>query len=308
MKKMVAVLLAGLMLLTGCTAQKTPESVPTSAPAQVFELTDSTLMRRNDVQTLLIGAVAYDEEGNSRFSSLSLLVKNDAGELAILTIPKDTRVWVEEYDEAGNYQYCRYGSISEVYHAAESAGLGEKKTMETVSALVGGVRLDHYILLNVVQLQKLTEHAGSVMVHAEDAIMEYGIPAGFQDIAPKISEYAAYSYLNSLGGVEYPGTDPYKLQRHQQLIETMLGIFTRKAERLAQEEQAAFAQELTECVTTDMTGEQMLEWIGKGMLQITDVTILKGMQNEHRRESYWICDQDAVKEWVIEKFYLANEK
>ena len=307
MKRTIAALVVLLMLLTGCAAKEPAAVVPTAAPPQEFELTDGTLQRRDDVQTLVIGAVAYDGEGNSRFSSLSLLVKSGTGEVSMLTIPKDTRVWVEEYDE-GVYQYCRYGAISEVYHAAESAGLGEKKTMEAVASLLGGVRLDHYILLNVVQLEKLAELVGSVMVDSEDPIPEHQIPAGFQNIAPKISEYASYSYLNSLGGVEYSGTDPYKLQRHQQLIETMLGIFARKTERLEAEAQTLYAEEILSCVTTDMSSEQLLEWIGSGVPEFTDVGILKGTQNERRSESYWISDRSAVKEWVIEKFYLSDEE
>ena len=119
MKKIIAGVLAMLMLLTGGTGKKAPEIAPTAAQQQQFAVTDDALLRREDVETLVICAVAYDEEGYSKFSSVSVLVKNGQNELAILTIPKDARVWVEEYDAAGEYQYSRYGAISEVYHAAE---------------------------------------------------------------------------------------------------------------------------------------------------------------------------------------------
>ena len=307
MKKTMAALLALLTLLCGCTGKTTPETAPTPTPQERFELTDSALQRREDVRSLVICAVAYDGEGYSKLSSVNVLVRNGENELSILTIPKDTRVWVEEYDAAGEYQYCRYGAISEVYHAAESAGLGEEKIMETVSALLGGVRLENYMLLNVVQLEQLTELAGSVMVTAEDAIAEYGILSGFQNIAPKIREYASYSYLNSLGGVEYPGTDPYKLQRHQQLIETMMNVFVSRIERLPEDEKMDYALDILRCVTTDMNSEDIMNWIGSGRPDVTDVSILKGIQNERDSESYWICDQSALKEWVIAKFYLADE-
>lgn len=309
MKRIMAALLALLMLLlSGCVKAKAPQVTPTPTPQKSFEWADGALKRREDIRTLVICAVAYDQEGNSKLSSVNVLVKNGDGELAILTIPKDTRVWVEEYDAAGEYQYCRYGAISEVYHAAESAHLGEAKVMETVSALLGGVRLDHYMLLNVVQLEQLAELAGKVMIMSDSVIAEYGIPAGFQDITPKIREYASYSYLNSLGGVEYSGTDPYKLQRHQQLIETMLSVFVNKTGRLEPEEKIEYAQSIQQCVTTDMDWEAVMSWIGDDMPTITEVSILKGIQNERRSESYWICDQSAVKEWVIAKFYLTEEE
>lgn len=307
MKKTMAALLVLLMLLTGCSAQEAPAPQPTETPPQAFDLMDSAWIRREDVQTLVIGAVAYDQEGYSRLSSVSVLVKNGEGQTSILTIPKDTRVWVDEYDAAGEYQYCRYGAINEVYHAAESAFLGEEKTMETVSSLLGGVRLDHYMLLNEVQLEELAQLAGSVMIDVEDTVVQYGIVPGFQDITPKIRGYASYSYFDSFGGVEYSGTDPYKLQRHQQLIETMLGVFASKTERLPEEERAEYAQSILDCVTTDMDSQTMLQWLSSRP-EITDMSILKGMQNERLSDSYWIADRSAIKEWVMDKFYLINEE
>ena len=308
MKRLMAALLALLMLLCGCARRNAPEAAPAPTPEQYFSITDGALKKREDVKTLVIGAVAYDSEGNSKLSSVSVLVRSGEDELSILTIPKDTRVWVEEYDAAGEYQYSRYGAISEVYHAAESAQLGEEKLMETVSALLGGVRLDNFMLINAVQLEKLAQLTDSVMVSVEDPILEHGIQTGFQDISPKIAQYASYSYFNSLGGVEYSGTDLYKLQRHQQLIVTLLGVFVRRTERLPEEERMDYVQKIRQCVMTDMDDETLFSWLNNGMPGIEGASILTGMQNESQSSSYWICDQNAVKEWVLAKFYLTDEE
>ena len=221
MKKLLCALVALLTLLCGCSAPAGPVQA-TPEPGQGMEFSDSTLVRREDVDTLLICAVGYDDAGYSKLTSLSLLVREPSGSVSMLTIPKDTRVWVEQFDAQGAYSYSKYGPISAVYHAAESAGLAEVRTVETVSALLGGVRIDRYAFLNVVQLRDLAALTDGVYLTAEDAISEFDIPAGYQNIVPNIENYAAYSYLNNIGGVDYPGTDPYKLQRHQQLIEAVM--------------------------------------------------------------------------------------
>ena len=128
MKKLLCALVALLTLLCGCSAPADPAQA-TPEPEQGMEFSDSTLVRREDVDTLLICAVGYDDAGYSKLTSLSLLVREPSGSVSLLTIPKDTRVWVEQYDAQGAYSYCKYGPISAVYHAAESAGLAERKTV-----------------------------------------------------------------------------------------------------------------------------------------------------------------------------------
>lgn len=306
MKKIFAALLALLMLLSGCAAKQEPEASPTPNAPEGMELSESTLRRREDIHTLLICAVAYDEEGNSTLTSLNVLVRDAGGEVAMLTIPKDTRVWVEQYDSDGSSLYCNYGPICDVYHAAEPAGLAQSKTVEAVSSLLGGVRIDHCVLLNVVQLQQLTELTKGVMLTVEDPIVERGIRAGFQDITPNIQEYASYSYLNNIGGVNYAGTDIYKLQRHQQLIQTILRVLARRVQRA--EDPQAYAQQIIRCVTTDLAVEDLMIWIGRDTPSFTDTEILAGRHNERLNESYWIADKDALKDWVIGHFYLAEEE
>ena len=307
MKRRIAALLVLMLLLSGCAMQKAPETTATPPPPEGMELSESTLKRREDIHALLICAVGYDEEGHSKLTSLNVLVLDEQNDISLLTIPKDTRVTVEQYDEAGSYQYSYYGAISDVYYAAQSAHLGEKKTMEAVSSLLGGVRLDHYVMLNVVQLEQLVEKNGNLMIMVEDSIAEYGIPEGFQNIAPKVRAFASYSYLNSLGGVEYAGTDPYKLQRHQLLIRTLMSTSARKTQAMTNEEKHEYVQGLLQCVTTDMTAEDMLVWLEDEELNFGDVGILKGQKNERRNESYWIHDQNALKDWVLAKFYLTDD-
>ncbi len=304
MKKLLCILVALLTMLCGCSGPEQPTQV-TPEPEQGMEFSDSTLVRREDVNTLLICAVAYDDAGHSKLTSLSLLVRESSGDSVLLTIPKDTRVWVERYNAQGEYSFCKYGPIGDVYYGAESAGLAESKTVEAVSALLGGVRIDRYAFLNVVQLHDLAALTDGVYLSVEDAIMEYDIPAGYQNIVPNIENYAAYSYLNDIGGVDYPGTDPYKLQRHQQLISAVMNALADRMERLEEGERDAFSQDILSNLRTNLAAQEVRLWLGGGQVRLAESTILAGRQQDERQsESYWIADPEAILEWVTAHFYL----
>ena len=290
MKKLLCALIALLTLLCGCSAPAGPVQA-TPEPGQGMEFSDSTLVRREDVDTLLICAVGYDDAGYS-----------------MLTIPKDTRVWVEQFDAQGAYSYSKYGPISAVYHAAESAGLAEVRTVETVSALLGGVRIDRYAFLNVVQLRDLAALTDGVYLTAEDAISEFDIPAGYQNIVPNIENYAAYSYLNNIGGVDYPGTDPYKLQRHQQLIEAVMDTLAQQMEERDEAGRDELSRAILSNLRTNLTASDVRLWLESGRLSVAEAAILAGRQDERRSESYWIADSAAILEWVTAHFYLTGEE
>ena len=307
MKKLLCALVALLTLLCGCSAPADPVQA-TPEPEQGMEFSDSTLVRREDVDTLLICAVGYDSTGASQLTSLSLLVRDPSGTIAMLTLPKDTRVWVEHYNSQGDYAYCDYGPLSDVYHAAESANLAEQKTVEAVSRLLGSVRIDHCAFLNVVQLRDLAALTDGVYLTAEDAISEFDIPAGYQNIVPNIENYAAYSYLNNIGGVDYPGTDPYKLQRHQQLIEAVMDTLAEQMEERDEEGRDALSRDILSNLRTDLTVSDVRLWLESGRVSVTEAAILTGRQEERRSESYWIADSAAILDWVTAHFYLTGEE
>lgn len=303
MKKVIAWICVLCLMLSGCTpAQQAGTVDPVKEPEGVT-FSDNTLLRKENVDTLLIGAVGYDGDGYSLITSLTVLVREDGGDVTMLTIPKDTRVWVEHYHTDGSFAYSNYGSIGDVYHAAESAGLGSEKTVEAVSQLLGGVRIDEYALLNTVQLEYLTDLADSLFVMVKDPIAEHQIINGFQDISPKIVGYASYSYLTNIGGVDYSGTDIYKLNRHQQLITVFMQTLANQMSNKADDEKTEFAQSIVNCLTTGLSTDDVLEWLAGNTVTFGKQTLLEGVQNDSQSASYWIADAAQLKSWVVEHFY-----
>ena len=295
-----------LALLCGCRAPEDPGASAAPEP-EGLDLPDSALMRDEGAESLLLCAVSYDRDGYSLLTSLHVLVRTEAGEVDLLTLPKDTRVLLEHYDADG-YTYSAYGAISGAYHAAEAAGLAERKTVEAVSTLLGGVRIDHYAFLNVVQLQNLADlFEGEIVIDIEDDISDLGVFRGLLDVRPMLTQFATYSYLNDIGGIDYLGTDPYKLRRHQQLIEAFLRGLSQQMEGLDEEGREALSQDVVSILRTDMSAQDALRWID-GTRRLHSAQILEGYENETGQNAYWIPDRTALKSWVIEHFYRLEEE
>ena len=308
MKRRGSLLLAALLMLlmlAGC-APAAAMDAPQPAAEEGLTLSENSLARDGEARSLVIGAVAYDRDGYSLLTSLSVLVRDGEGVISLLTIPRDPRVWVETYDREGGFRYNSYGKIGQVYHAAESAGLAEQKTVEAVSALLGGVHIDHFALLNTVQLESLAALTKGVYLTVEDAISDFGIQPGYQDIAPSIAGYASYSYLNDIGGVDYPGTDMSKLERHQQLIMAFMQTLSGQMSALAKPERDELARNVAACLLTDLTQQEILTWLEGGALAFETPQILPGTQTEGQRESFWVPDAAEIKDWVMRAFYAAE--
>ena len=293
MKRFAALLTALLLLclpISGCSREPAATPAEPSAETDSFELTEETLRRDEDVFSVLIGAVHYDEEGKTRFSSLTVLTRSSEGKMALLTIPKDTRTWVERYDEAGDYRFSGYGDIGSTF------------------ALLGGVRVDRYVLVNSVQMQKLAALCpDGVYLTVQDAIRDYGIEAGYQNIAPHITDYAEYSYLKNIDGTDYPGTDQSKLERHQLLIRTFLQIFSQQLGAMEAEERAEAVQRILSCPMTDLTPQELSDLLTSAELSFEEDEILPGTQMEIHDDSFWIADGSEVKKWVLAHFYPQKE-
>ena len=75
--------------------------------------------------------------------------------------------------------------------------------MDAVSALLGGVRIDRYAFLNVVQLQDLADLLeGEIYIDVEDDVSDLNVYRGDQDVRPVLAGFASYSYLNDIGGID----------------------------------------------------------------------------------------------------------
>ena len=219
--------------------------------------------------------------------------------------------WVQMFDS----EYEAFKAYCETYPTnatllVDTYNIEEavKTAVEVAGPNLGGVRIDRYAFLNVVQLQDLADLLeGEIYIDVEDDVSDLNVYRGYQDVRPVLAGFASYSYLNDIGGIDYPGTDPYKLRRHQQLIEAFLSDFSGQMEALSQQEQEALAQDIVDCLRTDLTAQDVQSWTGQ-VRRLHTAQILEGYENETDQDSYWIPERSALKTWVIEHFYCGQDE
>ena len=80
----------------------------------------------------------------------------------------------------------------------------------------------------------------------------------------------------------------------------------KRAQKL-QQEQEALAQDIVDCLRTDLTAQDVQSWTGQ-VRRLHTAQILEGYENETDQDSYWIPDRSALKTWVIEHFYCGQDE
>ena len=305
-KKGLCLVLLLCLLLTGCAAERPVEDVP-AQESTPYMLPEGTQVLDPDNETLLIAAVGYDPaNGKTRITSAHILVKDFSGATAVLTLPKDTRAWIDHY-EGEQVIYGEYDSLSRVYAAGESAGKGVQNLQKAVTNLLGGVTIDKYALMNAVQLEMLAETTDGVYVTVESPIPDYEINAGYQEITSRLQSYAAYSYLSDVSGKEYNGTDKDKLTRHQELMQATFAAMQKKLKSSDAPEETA--QRMVECISTNLTAQELISWVaGDPATVFTDFSILPGSHFEDDSVSLWLYDNTKLTDWIISHFYTQPEE
>ncbi len=300
--KIGLVLLLLLCLLTGCTDMRQEPNATQPPVNEPYMLAEGAQELRQDIQTLLIGAVGYDPvTEQSRITSVQILVRDATGATNVLILPKDTRAWINFYED-GQVIYGEYGSLSRVYAAGENSGCGVQNLLDAVSGVLGGVQIDEYVLLNAVQLDMLAQTTDGVYVTVDTAISDYEIGLGYQDISDKLQSYASYSYLSNVGGEELTGTDKDKLARHRELLQAMFEAMRLKLTDVTDRE--ACAREMINCVTTNLSARQWLVWTGSDpATAFAETELLSGRHYEDDSMSLWIYDTGELNDWIIENFY-----
>ncbi|NJK68798.1 MAG: LCP family protein [Microcoleus sp. CSU_2_2] len=222
-----------------------------------------------------------------------LLVRFDpqSKKLSVLSIPRDTRTYVEGRGEVKINEANYYG--------------GPASSAKSVSGLLGGVGIDRYVTVNIHGIKSLVDALGGITINVPKD-MKYtdqtqhlyiDLKAGKQRLnGEQIVQYLLYRH-DDLGDIG-------RVQRQQTLMrafveqEVNIGLLSRLPKilsviqshidtNLSIEELVALAGFATQ---TDRSSVQMLMVPGK----FSD--------NKDYKASYWLPDQSAIETLVAEHF------
>lgn len=226
-------------------------------------------------------------------SDTMLLLRFDpeTGQVTALSIPRDTRTWVEGYGET---------KINE----ANAVG-GPALSAQSTSELLGGVAIDRYVRVNVQGIEKLVDALGGVTVYVpkdmkyrDDSQHLYiDLKAGKQHLnGEQVLQFLRFRY-DAWGDIG-------RIQRQQLLMRALVEqtlnptTVTRLPELLAV---------LQAHLDTNLTVEELMSLAGfAGKAKRSNVQMLmvpgRFSNPEEYRASYWLPDRDRIQTMTARYF------
>ena len=182
-KNLVRLLLVLLVIAFTCSGILLVERLRNPAPAEETVERKTILWNgeeyfpRQDVQTFLVigtdveGPVAasdtYYNEGQA--DSIFLLIFDQAAETVnVLTLNRDSMVTMPAMDAQGRWSGTYYGQLAQSH--AYGSGLEDscENTRQTVSDLLNGIEIDHYVSFNLDAIGIANDAVGGVTVTVTD--------------------------------------------------------------------------------------------------------------------------------------------
>ena len=191
---------------------------------------------RNDSETLNILLIGWDKKTAQTDTLILASVHLRTGELALLSIPRDTYI-------AGNYEIPK---INLVYGDADDGkGRGVKATREMVKSMVG-FEPDYYFVLDEASLSAMLELTDGVEFAVPESPDYSELSAGKQQINGKRA-MQLLSYREDYTDVE---TEPARVQR--EFLLTLLETLLKDPDAYGEN-----AQRIAAVTDTDLTAENL---------------------------------------------------
>ncbi|HHW08885.1 MAG TPA: LCP family protein [Firmicutes bacterium] len=249
------------------------------------------------ITTLVLGVDT--READSGRSDTIMLVSFDpvSGETGVLSIPRDTRVKINER---------RYDKINVAYPLG-----GPELVRQTVEELLG-IKVDHYIIIDFPAFERIVDALGGV-------VLEVSKPMYYQDRAQNLV-IDIKEGLHQLNGAEALGYVRYRNDRlgDISLVDPVNGIYDGRVQRQLAFVQALVAQalkpqnwlrapflvkQLTEALESDLSSSQLADLILLAKKVNADnltTRVLPGRAARINGASYWIADEPEMKKVVRE--------
>ena len=222
-----------------------------------------------------------------------LLVRFDPQnkKLSVLSIPRDTRTYVEGRGEVKINEANYYG--------------GPASSAKSVSGLLGGVGIDRYVTLNIQGIKSLVDALGGITINVpkdmkytdESQHLYINLKAGKQHLnGEQIVQYLLYRHDN-LGDIG-------RVQRQQLLMrafveqEVNVGLLSRLPKILSV---------IQSHIDTNLTIEELVALAGfatKTDRSSVQMLMVPGKFSDTKdyKASYWLPDQSSIETMVAEHF------
>ncbi len=236
----------------------------------------------------------YEDYGRGgRTDTLLLLVKRE-DTLRILEISRDTMTEVDTYDASGDYLSTGVMQINMQYSYGDSPRRSAYLTKRTVSALLGGVRIDGAIALDMSGIAPIVDTLGGITVKMEEDCSY--IDTSYTKDAVITMDGAKAERFIRWRDTSQTGSNDRRMGRHSWFIRQMLG-------QMEETELTELLKAAEPYLNTDMTAEELQ---ALKSCSLTESIKVPGETRAGKRHEEFYVDEDALREIVVREFYVAD--
>lgn len=270
----------------------------------------TTYRQRDKLDTLLImGLDKFDadqESGrylNRQQSDFLLLLAVDRSNksYSILQLNRDTMTDMYVLGERGQRVDRINGQLA-LAHTYGSGGTSScRNTVETVSNLLHGVKIDHYLSLTMDAVGILNDFAGGVTVEIMDDFSSVS-PDLVQGEVMTLNGQQALTYCRARGGLE-DSSNLRRMERQRQYLQAFQSQVVKNQQDDPEFFAHAFAQ-VSDYLQSDLTGNQMSA-ISERMSEYTfeGFDVLEGKAVKGEKYMEFFPDEDSLMETVLRLYF-----
>lgn len=287
--------------------QMTSHGTEEENTAQVFM--NGQWYQKKDVETLLVigiddfGIIAGSDSYNNTHQAdfLMLFVSNkENGECVAVHLNRDTMANIPMLGVTGEKAGTQYAQIALAFNYGRGQQDSSKNTVETVSTLLYGIAIDHYITVSMDAVSIMNDWAGGVMVKVLDDMT--GIDGMLAPgIEINLTGEQALTYVRTRKGLDN-STNVNRMKRQQQYAVAWVDAAREKLK-----DQNAVNQlvvRMNDYYYSDCTIQKLTEFANiLGLNSNVQIYELSGtsIQGETYMEFY--ADDEKLQKLVLELFY-----
>lgn len=272
---------------------------------------------RQDSINRVILCIGVDKSGEVEKKSVSgsggqadviaLLVQNKAtDEVDILMIPRDTMTEIKLFDLSGNYLGSEVQHLNLAYGYGDGAEESCMLLQEAVENLLGGVKIDGYMSVNMSAISVLNDLVGGVTVTISDPGLQTRDPNLELGKTVTLKGEQAETYVR-YRDVGQPQSALSRMERHREYAEAWMAQAAEIQKRDSQFLGRAF-ESIQDYMVTDLNKDEYLD-AGLAVMGMDDLfsgdhflTVPgEGMEGNVYDEFY--PDERAFEEMIINLFY-----
>ena len=310
---LVAVLAVLALILYSATrlmeSVLTPDTGEVAIQSKTVSKNGTDYFPRQDITTILLmgvdryGPVADSEAyNNSGASDLNILVIIDetAESVDLLYLNRDTMVEMPVLGIGGRNAGTYYGQLALAH--TYGSGLEEscENTVETISKLLGGIRIDYYLSMNMDTIAILNDAVGGVTVEVKDDFSQVD-PTLVKGEQVLLKGDQALTYVRTRKDME-DSSNLRRMERQRQFMDALYEKLLDCTENNPDFLLDALLQ-LSDSVMSDCTPTQ-LEALFDLMEEcaLNSITPLKGEAVKGDEFMEFYTDEDSLKQTVISLF------